>query len=85
MTKSCLNCFHCYDNEICTLRDDLILGYCWMWKQREKIELTDTDCLIIQSNAIGHLLRCAFDDFSIGVLDMANEFKNVFMEGLMNE
>ena len=34
MNKSCLNCKHCYDKEICTLLDDLILGYCWMWSER---------------------------------------------------
>lgn len=33
MSKSCCNCKHCYDDEICTLFDELIEGNCccWMW------------------------------------------------------
>ena len=45
--------------------------------------MTDNDCLIIQSMAIGHLLRCSFDDFSMSALDLANTIKDSFKEVLM--
>ena len=34
--KSCLNCKHCYNKEVCTLLDDLIelYGSCKMWSKR---------------------------------------------------
>ena len=34
--KSCLNCKHSFNKEICTLREDLIekIGSCFMWSQR---------------------------------------------------
>ena len=36
MNKSCLNCKHCYHNQLCTLFDELIdgLGFCFMWNLR---------------------------------------------------
>lgn len=36
MSKSCFNCNHCYDNEVCVLRDDLIIGYCFLHNPNEK-------------------------------------------------
>lgn len=46
--------------------------------------MTDKDCLIIQSKAIAHLLRCGFDDFSMSALDLANSIKESF-EGVLIE
>ena len=46
--------------------------------------MTDWDCLIIQSNAIAHLLRCGFDDFSMSVLDLGNVIKDGF-EDVLND
>lgn len=36
MNKSCFNCEYCYNEEICTLLDDLIIGYCFMHKPTKK-------------------------------------------------
>lgn len=36
MSKSCFDCEHCYNGKECVLRDDLILGTCFMWKPRGK-------------------------------------------------
>lgn len=47
--------------------------------------MTDKDCLIIQSMAIAHLLRCSFDDFSMSSLDLANTIKNSFEEVIWND
>ena len=38
MNKSCFNCQYCYNNEICTVLDDLIIGYCFMWKERGSVQ-----------------------------------------------
>ena len=32
MNKSCFNCEHCYNESVCVLLDDLIIGYCFMHK-----------------------------------------------------
>lgn len=36
MSRSCLNCKHCYKKEYCTLTDELIklIGCCWMWSEK---------------------------------------------------
>ena len=34
MSQSCFNCKYCFDKEICTLLDDLIIGWCFMWTER---------------------------------------------------
>lgn len=35
--KSCFNCQHCYNKQVCILLDDLVneLHFCWMWKKDE--------------------------------------------------
>lgn len=34
MNKSCFNCEYGYNKTECVLLDDLIIGYCFMWKHR---------------------------------------------------
>lgn len=38
MSKTCLNCCHCYSKEYCTLFDELIEENCscWMWNDDNK-------------------------------------------------
>lgn len=33
--KTCFNCEFCYNDTICVLYDDLIIGYCFMWKKKK--------------------------------------------------
>lgn len=47
--------------------------------------MNDMDCLIIQSMAIGHLLRCSFDDFSMSALDLGDTIKDSFEEVIWND
>lgn len=42
--------------------------------------MTDEDCNIIQWKAVNHLIRCAFDDFSIGAVDVADALRDAFLE-----
>lgn len=32
--------------------------------------MSDEECMVIESKAIGHLVRCGMDDFTLGVVDM---------------
>jgi hypothetical protein len=36
-SKSCFNCDHCYNDTICILLDDLIIGYCFMHKPKKEV------------------------------------------------
>ena len=35
MNRSCFNCEHCYNESVCVLLDDLIIGYCFMHRFRK--------------------------------------------------
>ena len=34
-TESCFSCNHMYGGEYCVLRDDLLIGHCFMYTKRK--------------------------------------------------
>lgn len=35
--------------------------------------MNDWDCMVIQTKVMGHLIRCAFDDWSLSCLELGKE------------
>ena len=37
--------------------------------------MSDEECVVIECQAIGHLIRCGLDDFNLGVVDLKGMFE----------